>query len=68
MQQKFRAKSGKAWAQRGQAGPGTGDSSARAGKGNYELTARLKSAGAKFATKPGSVAISLMWNHDSKAK
>jgi predicted DNA-binding WGR domain protein len=68
MQQKFRAKSGKPWAQRGQAGPGTGDSSARAGKGTYELTARLKSAGAKFAKQKGAIAISLMWNHDTAAK
>lgn len=68
MKSKFRQKSGKDWANRGAAGPGSGDSSARGGKGHYEMTARLKSAGAKFATAKGSVAISLMWNHDSKAK
>lgn len=68
MKSKFRQKSGKDWANRGAAGPGTGDSSARGGKGHYEMTARLKSAGAKFATKKGAVAISLMWNHDSRSK
>jgi len=68
MKQKFRQKSGKAWEDRGTAGPGTGDSSARGGKGHYELTARLKAAGAKFATQKGAVAISLMWNHDSPKK
>jgi predicted DNA-binding WGR domain protein len=68
MEQKFRQKVGKAWADRGQAGPGSGDSSARSGRGNYELTARLKAAGAKFSTGKGSVAFSLMWNHDSKSK
>jgi len=67
MEQKFRQKTGKAWADRDSAGAGTANSSARSGKGHYELTARLKAAGAKFATKTGAVAISLMWDHSSKA-
>jgi len=66
MEQKFKQKSGKAWADRGSAGAGTANSAARGGKGHYELTARLKKAGAKFATKKGAVAISLMWDHKSK--
>merc|ERR1712232_757312 len=65
MEQKFRQKTGKSWADRGAAGKGSADSSARSGKGHYELTARLKKAGAKFATKKGAVAISLMWDHTS---
>lgn len=68
MKQKFRQKSGKDWANRGAAGPGSGNSSARGGKGHYEMTSRLKAAGAKFATQRGAVAISLMWNHDSRSK
>jgi len=68
MEQKFRQKTGKAWADRGSAGAGTANSSARSGKGHYEMTARLKKAGAKFATKKGAVAISLMWDHSSKQK
>lgn len=63
---KFRQKSGKAWENRGSAGPGSGDSSARGGKGTYELTSRLRSAGAKFSKIQGSVQISLMWDHSSQ--
>lgn len=63
---KFKSKTGKAWADRGAAGSGSADSSARSGKGHYELTARLKGAGAKFAKIKGAIAISLMWNHSSK--
>lgn len=66
MEAKFKSKTKKSWADRGSAGPGSGDSSARAGHGSYEMTARLKKAGAKMATKPGQVAISLMWDHTSK--
>lgn len=66
MEGKFKSKTKKSWADRGIAGPGSGDSSARAGHGAYEMTARLKKAGAKMATKPGQVAISLMWDHTSK--
>jgi len=65
---KFKQKSKKSWADRGSAGPGTGDSSARGGKGTYELTARLQAAGAKMASVNGAVAISLMWLHDTKEK
>merc|ERR1719387_775373 len=68
MEQKFKQKTGKAWADRGSAVAGTADSSARSGKGHYEMTARLKKAGAKFATKKGAVAISLMWDHSNKQK
>jgi len=68
MEQKFKQKTGKAWADRGSAAAGTANSAARSGKGHYELTARLKKAGAKFATKKGAVAISLMWDHQSKQK
>lgn len=67
MTSKFRSKTGKNWADRSRAGPGSGDSAARSGHGNYELTARLKAAGAKTSKTPGSIAISLMWDH-SKAK
>jgi len=63
MKQKFRQKSGKDWANRGAAGPGSGDSSARGGKGHYEMTSRLKAAGAGRSTAKGSIAISLMWDH-----
>lgn len=63
MKSKFRQKSGKDWSQRGIAGPGSGDSSARGGKGHYEMTSRLKSAGAGMSKKRGSIAISLMWDH-----
>jgi len=63
---KFRQKSGKAWENRGSAGPGSGDSAARGGHGHYELTSRLKSAGTKFSKLQGSVQISLMWDHSSK--
>lgn len=66
MEQKFKSKTKKSWADRGSAGPGSGDSSARAGHGSYEMTARLKKAGAGMATKPGQIAISLMWDHTSK--
>lgn len=66
MEAKFRQKTGKSWADRGAAGTGSANSAARGGKGHYELTARLKAAGAKFATKKGAVAISLMWDHSSK--
>eukprot|EP00931_Biecheleriopsis_adriatica_P092767 TRINITY_DN6654_c0_g2_i1.p1 TRINITY_DN6654_c0_g2~~TRINITY_DN6654_c0_g2_i1.p1 ORF type:complete len:310 (-),score=72.44 TRINITY_DN6654_c0_g2_i1:254-1126(-) len=66
MESKFRSKTGKSWADRGTAGPGTGDSSARKGHGTYEMTARLKQAGARMATKPGQIAISLMWDHSNK--
>lgn len=65
MEKKFRQKTGKAWADRGSAGTGSANASARGGKGHYEFTARLKSAGAKFATQKGAVAISLMWDHAS---
>jgi predicted DNA-binding WGR domain protein len=67
MEAKFRQKTGKSWADRGSAAAGTANSAARSGKGHYELTARLKKAGAKFATKKGAVAISLMWDHTSAA-
>eukprot|EP00928_Gymnodinium_smaydae_P063709 TRINITY_DN47207_c0_g1_i1.p1 TRINITY_DN47207_c0_g1~~TRINITY_DN47207_c0_g1_i1.p1 ORF type:complete len:280 (+),score=68.58 TRINITY_DN47207_c0_g1_i1:82-921(+) len=66
MEQKFKQKSGKNWADRGTAGPGSGDSSARSGKGHYELTARLKKAGAKMSSVPGALQVSLMWDHTSK--
>lgn len=66
MEQKFRQKTGKAWADRGSAGAGSANSAARSGKGHYEMTARLKSAGAKFATAKGAVAVSLMWDHSRK--
>jgi len=65
MEQKFRQKTGKSWADRGAAGAGSANASARSGKGHYEFTARLKQAGAKFATQKGAVAISLMWDHSS---
>lgn len=68
MVQKFRQKSGKKWEDRGSAGPGSGDSSARAGRGHYELDARLKAAGAKRATGKGAVAVSLMWEHTTRDK
>jgi len=67
MEAKFRQKTGKPWAQRGDAGSGSANSAARSGKGHYEMTARLTQAGAKFAKKKGAVAISLMWDHSSKA-
>jgi len=68
MEAKFKQKTGKKWEERGSAGPGSGDSSARKGHGNYELTARLKAAGAKMSTVQGSLAVSLMWNHDKASK
>jgi len=68
MKGKFRQKTGKAWEDRGTAGPGSGNSAARGGKGNYELTARLKAAKAGFSTKPGTIAISLMWHHNDREK
>lgn len=68
MEAKFKQKTGKKWEERGTAGPGTGDSSARGGHGNYELTARLKAAGAKMSVTPGSLAISLMWDHTKASK
>eukprot|EP00932_Pfiesteria_piscicida_P019578 SRR837773.6402.p1 GENE.SRR837773.6402~~SRR837773.6402.p1 ORF type:complete len:318 (-),score=118.19 SRR837773.6402:29-934(-) len=63
---KFKQKSGKSWENRGAAGPGSGDSSARGGKGHYELTARLKSAGAKFSKIQGSLQVSLMWENGKR--
>jgi predicted DNA-binding WGR domain protein len=65
LKSKFRQKSGKDWANRAAAGAGTADSGARGGKGHYEMTSRLKRAGAKFAKVKGSVAISLMWDNKS---
>eukprot|EP00443_Scrippsiella_acuminata_P132303 CAMPEP_0115586420 /NCGR_PEP_ID=MMETSP0272-20121206/7693_1 /TAXON_ID=71861 /ORGANISM="Scrippsiella trochoidea, Strain CCMP3099" /LENGTH=314 /DNA_ID=CAMNT_0003021491 /DNA_START=40 /DNA_END=983 /DNA_ORIENTATION=+ len=68
MKAKFKQKSGKAWENRGAAGPGSGNSSARGGKGHYEMTARLRSAGAGTSRKRGSIAISLMWDHSREDK
>lgn len=66
MEEKFREKSGKAWQDRGSVKSGAGDAAARKGHGHYEMSARLKSAGAKTASKPGQIAFSLMWDHKSK--
>lgn len=63
LKSKFRQKAGVAFESRGAAAPGSSAST-----GRYELTARLKAAGAKRATQKGSVAISLMWDHSSKRK
>lgn len=59
MEAKFKEKSGKAWADRDNVG--AANSAARAGKGHYELSRRLDTAGAGRSTKQGQVAISLMW-------
>ena len=61
MEQKFRSKTGKTFANRNSAD--TANSSARGGHGHYEMVKRLQAAGAGFSTKKGSIAISLMWDH-----
>ena len=65
MESKFKSKTGKSWLNRNSAT--TSDANARSGHGHYEIVQRLKAAGAKFATKKGSIAISLMWDHSSQA-
>lgn len=68
MKAKFRQKTGKAFEDRGSTGPGSGDSSGRKGHGTYEMTARLRAAKAGFSKVRGSIQISLMWHHDTRAK
>lgn len=58
LRSKFRQKAGVAFENRGAAAPGSSSVT-----GKYEITQRLKAAGAKFSKAKGSVAISLMWNN-----